>query len=178
MKKEKQQAKKQPQKESIGGLLATLERIDKKLNLFSTMNKTMPAVLLASVAVLTAVFYVRSVAYIPDTTNLLPETGEEAETTQDFVILYPEYRSSMALPDTVVGLAKSGFYSESTTVEFFIEDSNGHVTSIGIAEKGTVGGEYFVLWDAAAEGSYKLWAEITPQGETTVQSPTVSFEVK
>lgn len=178
MEKDKNGKSKEEKKESIGGLLATLERIDKKLNLFNTMNKTMPAMLLATAAILTAVVYVNRVAYIPDTQITLPQTGEDSTVTQEFIILYPEYRSTITLPDTLVGLALNGFYTDNTAIEFFVQSEQGVTTSLGIASKGSVEGEYFVKWNGAESGSYTLWAELLKPGETSIQSPTVGFNVK
>lgn len=156
----------------MSGLFEQLERIDKKLDLFNILGKSMPAVLIATTAILGSVAYVSSVANIPTTPVELPQTGEEVEdtaVTESFIILRPEYRSTMSLPATVSGIHVDGFYPDDYTIEFFVQKEQGLVRSIGTGEKADEIGVYETIWEEATRGKYYVWAEIS-QTDGTVHS--------
>lgn len=133
--------------------------MEKKLDLFNVLDKSMPAVLLSSIAILGSIIYLSSVATIPDTTIELPKTGEEIPITEDFVFIYPELYSTISPPDQV-----SGLYVGSETiiqVEIFTQKSGESPVSLGLAKTGTEKGEYIATWESAETGTYYLWAEVT-----------------
>ena len=73
----------------LGGLIAKIEEIDKKLELFKTMNRTMPVMILVTLGILTATVYLSAVATVPttdsETVAELPETGE-SDDDNDFLL--------------------------------------------------------------------------------------------
>lgn len=173
-----EKTKQQTKKASISGLLAKIEKLEKKLDLLNTLGKTMPVIILSSGAILGAIVYLSSVATIPDTTSTLPETGEEATLTEDFVILYPEYYTSVTLPDKVSGLSINGFYSDLTQVTFIAQKQGASAIEIGIGQKGSERGEYTTTWTSATEGRYFLWAEITHESGAEYKSDYIIIDIQ
>jgi hypothetical protein len=165
------------EKNSIGGLLAKIDKIDRKLNLFSTLGKTMPAIVLSSGAILGALVYLISIATVPDTTTELPATGGEIEVTNDFVILYPENYSSTSLPDEVKGLSLNGFYDDLTRVTFLAQKYGGDEIEIGEGTKGSEAGEYTTTWASADAGKYYVWAKITKESGLEYKSASVIVNI-
>ncbi len=151
-------------KDSIQGLLAQIDRIEKKLNLLSTLGKAMPSLIISTIAILLSVTFLSFTANIQESINQeeLPQTGEEI--TTNFVILYPEDRSSISLPDQVIGLSLDGFLSEDRKVIFYAKSETGVISKIGQAERGIEQGKYQTYWDYTLPGKYLIWAEISKDG--------------
>lgn len=171
--------KRKKEEESVSGLLAKIERIEEKLNLLSVMGKSMPVIILTTIAILGSVTYLLTVSEVPQTDQLqgeLPQTGSY-EKTEDFVLLYPEQGAEITLPDKVKGLSLDGFYADNTVVTFFAQKKSGSTFTLGTAQKGYEPGEYKINWQAAPEGEYFLWATIQ-SGQQIVQSETIEISIK
>lgn len=175
----KKAQKKKNQDNPKSGLFATLERIDKKLDLLNVMSKTMPAFLVAVGGIVGTLGYLSLGAEnLSNAPVELPVTGEEVQITNAFIILFPEYQSSITLPDTVSGLSIDGFYTKEDAVEFFIQKNDGIVKSLGIGSKGTEDGEYLAKWEEATPGQYFVWAEITGSDNITLSSAKIAVTIK
>ncbi|MFC1780510.1 hypothetical protein ACFLY9_02350 [Patescibacteria group bacterium] len=164
------------EKKSISGLLAKIERLEKKLDILNTMGKTVPVMILSIGAILGSVVFLSSVAQYPETTFNLPETGEEV--TEDFIMLYPEHYSSLTLPDEVIGLSLNGFYTNNEVIKFFAQKTGEEKVEISIASKESESGEYKADWESATAGSYTIWAEIESLEGSVVQSESIVVEIK
>jgi hypothetical protein len=167
---------KRKEKKSISGLLAKIERLEKKLDILNTMGKIVPVMILSIGAILGSVVFLSSVAQYPETTFNLPETGEEV--TEDFIMLYPEHYSSLTLPDEVIGLSLDDFYTNEEVVRFYAQKSGEEKIEIGTAEQGNETGEYKTNWESATTGSYTVWSEIESLDGSIVRSESVVVEVK
>lgn len=172
----KQNEVKKKEKASIGGLLAKIDKIEKKLNLLSTMGKTMPVIVLSTGAILGSLIYLLSVATVPETSQL-PATGEEENITNNFVMLYPENYSATTLPDDVIGLSLEGFYDELTQVTFHAQKAGDEIIDIGVGEKGSETGEYKTTWQNAPRGKYYIWAKITHESGLEYKSASVVVDI-
>lgn len=174
----KKQEKLKQEGKSIGGLLAKINRLEKKLDLLNTLGKTMPVVIISAGSILGSLVYLSSVATFPENTSQLPQTGEETQITEDFIILYPEYYSEITLPDEVIGLSINGFYTTGEKVTFYAQKSGEENIEIGSGEKDLEDGEYKTIWENAASGTYTLWAEIETLNGTKTCSTSISVNVK
>jgi len=178
MKKKKALSKRQVKKsDAPGTLLAKIERLERKLDLLNTLSKTMPVIIISTGAILGSLIYLLSVATIPETSSQLPTTGEELTITNDFVILYPEYYSSISLPDEAIGLAINGFYADSTEVKFFAQKQGEDIIEIGKAQKGSDAGEYKATWESTDAGRYFLWAKISEEDGTEYKSTSIIVDI-
>ncbi|MBU0975552.1 MAG: hypothetical protein ABIE03_06705 [Patescibacteria group bacterium] len=157
---------------SIGGLLERIARIEKKLDIINSLSKTMPIVVISTGMLLGSLLYLSSVAFIPNSSFELPQTGDEKTITEDFVLIYPEQYSTITLPDEVVGLSLESFYSKDTKVAFYVKNSSGETFEIGLGEKGTEDGEYKTYWSKYAAGRYEMWVEITHPDGTVEKTET------
>ncbi|MDD3648161.1 MAG: hypothetical protein PHS44_06730 [Candidatus Dojkabacteria bacterium] len=178
MPKKMEKEKSSKEKKSISGLLERIARIEKKLDILNSLSKTMPVVVIGTAVLLGSLLYLSSVAFIPDSTFTLPQTGEETTITKDFILIYPEQYSTITLPDEVVGLSLNGFYPKDTEVTFVVKNSLEETFEIGLGEKGTEEGEYKTYWSKYAAGKYDVWVEITQPDGTKEKTETVTVDAK
>lgn len=176
MKDPKNQSK---QEKTAKGLLGKIEAIDKKLNLFSILGKSLPAFIISSGALLVSILYMSSVAYVNETPAELPQTGsaDEILATESFIILYPEESSEISLPSEIVGLSLDGFYTMNEEVSFIAREAGKTTRIVGIGEKGEGVGEYKANWENMSPGTYTIWAQIDSPDGTKLKSEEISVEV-
>jgi hypothetical protein len=163
---------------SIGKLIAKLEKIEQKLNVFTTLKKTMPVLLLSSAMMVGVLVYLSSVAQQVNVTSELPQTGSEEYVTKDFIVLYPETYSSISLPDDLIGLAlKKGSYTD-VKVSFFAQRQSDQIIELGEGQKTNKSGEYKTRWISAPPGRYTLWAIVTKPDNIQVKTRSIIVDVQ
>lgn len=168
----------QTKKKSIEGLLAKIEKIEKKLDLLNVLGRTMPVVIISVCALVGSLIYISSVATWPTVDFSLPQTGEDITITNEFFMIYPENYSSIALPDEIIGLSTKGFYTNGEIVVFLAQKSGGEILEIGEGYRGLEKGEYKTSWAKVPQGRYSVWAEVVNTDGTRTRSASVTIDIQ
>jgi len=153
-----------------------IEKIDKKLDLFNILGKTMPVIILTSGSILWSLFYMSLHATVPETTEL-PITGEEIQETEESAIIYPENNSDITLPDKIIGKFTEDSTLSYSKIKYYYENSDGEVEEIGEATSNE-NSQFEADWTSATSGSYNLWAEIEKEDSDKVKTASIIVNVK
>ena len=155
-------------------LLERLKRIEKKLDVFNTMSKTMPVLLVFSIAMVTFVGFTGMTTQSIESN--LPETG--VQTTEKLKIVYPEENVATSTPVDIIVLSADGFYSQDIILTCFSQSESGITEEIGEMQRGETAGEYRIRWENVISGAYSLWVEVEDSYGNIEKSENVIINVK
>jgi len=164
---------KKPQ--TVESLIDKLARIDKKLDLFFTLSKSMPAIFIASFGILFTTVYLSSVAKKSTNDFTLPETGEEIEYTENFKILLPEAGSKITLPYEILVVSMEGTL-QNHKIEIFRKTENNEAIKIGEPYVGTARGEYRLFWNENTSGTKTIFVKAIDL-ETGKETQSPSYQI-